>query len=330
MSSFVELPSVNLTIPTSFTPPTNVTILSNLTAIINGTLSIDVSNLTATANTTAGNMAMAPISSELTGFLPGENGYNQTIKLLFPDGSPFNIFMTDLTFMNSANIGMGITYGIQIGLASLMLIVTLLLSQKGKRRSLNFFCNVAALALDIPCSALMAGWLASIWNNPYVYFTHDSSLITKGNIVASIMPQPLKLLEIIAIQMSLFIQVRVILITSAALARRMILAILFTIATICIAMEIGLAVVNTKQIALMADPSPIQPQLALAANVTFCIFVASAMFVFMWKLAYALKNRRNLGVVKFGPMQIIFIMGAQTLIAPGKRSPSHFHSSSKI
>lgn len=261
---------------------------------------------------------MAQASFNSTGFLPGENGYNQTITLLFPDGSPFNISMSDLIKMNNANIGMGLSYGIQIGLASLMLIVTLLLSQKGKRRSLIFFCNVAALALDIPVSALMAGWLGSIWNNPYVYFTHDTSRIAMGNIVASIMPQPLKILEIIAIQTSLFIQVRVILITCRAYVRRMILAILFTLATICIAMRIGLAVINAKSIALIADPSPIQPQLAQAANITFCIFVASAMFVFVWKLAHALKNRRNLGVVKFGPLQVILIMGAQTMVAPGK------------
>ncbi|KAE9974066.1 hypothetical protein BLS_003279 [Venturia inaequalis] len=259
---------------------------------------------------------MAQVSSNSTGFLSGETGYTQTITLLFPDGSPFNISMSDLIKMNNANIGMGLSYGIQIGLASLMLLVTLLLSQKGKRRSLIFFCNVAALALDIPVSALMAGWLGSIWNNPYVYFTHDISRISTGNIVASIMPQPLKLLEIIAIQLSLFIQVRVILITCRAYVRRMILAVLFTLATICMAMEIGLAVINAKSIALMADPSPIQPQLAQAANITFCIFVASAMFVFVWKLAHALKNRRNLGVVKFGPMQVIFIMGAQTMVAP--------------
>ncbi|TID18345.1 Pheromone alpha factor receptor [Venturia nashicola] len=274
-------------------------------------------NLTAPFNTTStGNITMAQVLSNSTGFLPGENGYTQTITLLFPDGSPFNISMSDLVMMNNLNIGMGLSYGIQIGLASLMLIVTLLLSRKGKRRSLIFFCNVAALALDIPISALMVGWLGSIWNNPYVYFTHDTSRIAIGNVVASILPQPLKLLEIIAIQLSLFIQVRVILFTCRAYVRRMILAILFTLATICMAMEIGLAVINAKSIALMADPSPIQPQLAQAANITFCIFVASAMAVFVWKLAHALKNRRNLGVVKFGPMQVIFIMGAQTMVAP--------------
>ncbi|QDS76214.1 hypothetical protein FKW77_008481 [Venturia effusa] len=274
-------------------------------------------NLTAPENSTStGNITMAPELSSYTGFLPSENGYNQTITLLFPDGSPFNISMSDLIKMSNANIGMGLSYGIQIGFASLMLIVTLLLSQKGKRRSLIFFCNVAALVLDIPVSALMAGWLSSIWNNPYVYFTHDTSRITTGNIIASIMPQPLKLFEIMAIQLSLFIQVRVILGTCRAYIRRMILAVLFTIASICIAMEIGLAVINAKSIVLMADPSPIQPQLAQAANITWCIFVASAMFVFVWKLAYALKNRRNLGIMTFGPMQVIFIMGAQTMIAP--------------
>lgn len=308
MTRFIQGPSVNVSVPVGSA------IFQNYTAPIN--------------STSIGNITMAQVSSTSTGFLPGENGYNQTITLLFPDGSPFNISMSDLVKMNSANIGMSLSYGIQIGLASLMLIITLLLSQKGKRRSLIFFCNVAALALDIPVSALMAGWLGSIWNNPYVYFTHDTSLITTANIVASIMPQPLKLLEIIAIQLSLFIQVRVILVTCRAYVRRMILAVLFTLATICMAMEIGLAVINGRSIALMADPSPIQPQLAQAANITFCTFVASAMFVFVWKLAYALKNRRNLGMAKFGPMQVIFIMGAQTMVAPGKSliplPPPHF------
>jgi pheromone alpha factor receptor len=264
---------------------------------------------------------MADTSSNSTGFLPGENGYNQSIRLLFPDGSPFNVSMVDLTVMNSVNIGMAITYGIQIGLAFIMLIVTLLVTQKAKRWSLIFVCNVAALALDIPCSVLITAWLASIWNNPYVYFTHDTSRISRGNVVTSILPQPFKLLEIIAIQLSIITQVRVVLITSPAFFRRCIIAVIFTLSLITMSMEIGLSVVNAKQIAGMADPLPIQPRLAQAANIMLCIFIACAMLVFIWKLAYALKNRRNLGLVNFGPMQVIFIMGVQTMVGPSEFSP---------
>jgi pheromone alpha factor receptor len=330
MSRNVEIPEVNIIVPTKFTLPTNVTILKNLTAVINSTLSVDLSNATIFKNlttiindTTSGNLIMAVNSTSAnstmrSGFLPGEDGYNQTITMLFPDGSPFNISMTDLTYMNNVNIAMGLMYGIQIGLALIMLIVTLLLTQKGKRRSLIFFCNVAALVLDIPRSALIATWLTSMWNNPYVYFTHDTSRLTTGNIVASIIGQPFKLFEIIAIQISLITQVRVVLMTSPSFLRRCIIAILFTLSLITLGMEIGLSIINAKQIAKTADPLPIQPHLAKAADIMLSIFIACAMLVFVWKLAYALKNRRNLGLVKFGPMQVVFIMGVQTMVVPSE------------
>jgi pheromone alpha factor receptor len=255
-----------------------------------------------------------------TNFLQDENGYNQTIIMLYPDGSPFNITMVDLKTMNDDNIVTGIVTGLQLGLATLMLIVTFLLTQKGKRQSLIFYCNIAALALDPIRSAISAIWLLSTWNSPYVYFTHDASRITAGNIAASLIGTPFKILEIMAIQISLMTQVRVVLLTSPPILHRCIIAVLFALALINTGMEIRLAVINGQQIAKMADSLPIQPGLAQAADISLCVFIGCAMFVFLWKLGYALKNQRNLGLVKFGPLQVIFIMGAQTMIIPSKFS----------
>jgi pheromone alpha factor receptor len=50
------------------------------------------------------------------------------------------------------------------------------------------------------------------------------------------------------------------------------------------------------------------------AIISICVFSS----VFCTKLGLAIRSRRSLGLKQFGAMQIIFIMGCQTLTIPGK------------
>jgi hypothetical protein len=333
--SGISLIPTNITQPANYTVPLNSTVLANSTASIifqllgNTTLP---STFTAPANSTPPLNFTDPANSmpvsnatmfanfTMSSLVPPADPYNQTITLIMANGEPFNITMIDVTVMNNENIQMGLMYGAQIGLSVLMLIVLVLLTQPAKRRSVIFMSNLITLVFDVIRSSLMATWLASAWNNPYSYFSGDVSHITKGLVAQSIVVVIFKVFETVAIEVSLITQVRVVLLASSRHVRLGLLVLVTAIALMSVGMAIALLVINVTRIATMAAPLPIQQKLAGGANVLLTIGIGVCMVIFVTKLGYALMNRRKLGLRKFGPMQIIFIMGVQTMVVPGKIS----------
>jgi pheromone alpha factor receptor len=61
-------------------------------------------------------------------------------------------------------------------------------------------------------------------------------------------------------------------------------------------------------------------QVVLSAHITQAVAVWVYAVIFTWKLGVAIVQRRRMRMTQFGPMQIIFIMGCQTLIVPGMSS----------
>jgi pheromone alpha factor receptor len=55
-----------------------------------------------------------------------------------------------------------------------------------------------------------------------------------------------------------------------------------------------------------------------AVRVLFVVFVDMCSLVFLYKLGIAIRQRRRIGIAKFGPLQILFIMSCQCLVAPRK------------
>ena len=58
--------------------------------------------------------------------------------------------------------------------------------------------------------------------------------------------------------------------------------------------------------------------LASAANIALMVNITFFSIIFCTKLAHAILQRRKMGMKQFGPMQIIFVMGCQTLVIPGE------------
>jgi len=56
--------------------------------------------------------------------------------------------------------------------------------------------------------------------------------------------------------------------------------------------------------------------LYLIQRIYFCTFVGVSCLVFLYKLAITIYRRRKMGIKKFGPLQIIFIMFSQCLVIP--------------
>ena len=61
-----------------------------------------------------------------------------------------------------------------------------------------------------------------------------------------------------------------------------------------------------------------------ANNITTAMSICWFCAVFVGKLGMSIRERRRLGVGQWGPTQIIFVMGCQTLVVPGMFQFSFF------
>jgi pheromone alpha factor receptor len=252
--------------------------------------------------------------------------FSQTLTLLDAEGQPHNISMSDVAALNHDNIQMALNYGVQIGLTVLMLVTLLLLTQPGKRHSPIFILNVLALILNAIRASLLAVYMTSNWNNPYSIIAADYSRITKMDVANSVAVPIVKFVELVIIECSLVLQVHVILVTAPKVQRFWLMVLSGTIGLIALAFQLATTIVNSIAIENYMTSGGEVPQdqlkIASAANISLTISVCFFMVIFVSKLGYALKQRRTLGLRKFGPMQVIFIMGLETMIIPCKLQPS--------
>jgi pheromone alpha factor receptor len=250
--------------------------------------------------------------------------FSQTFTLLDSSGHPFNVSMADIASLNYDNVQMALIYGVQIGLTVVMLVTLLLLTQPGKRQSPVFILNVLALLLNTTRASLLAVYLTSNWDNPYSILAADYSRITNTDVANSIAVSVVKFVEVVVIEISLVLQVHVVLSTATRVQRFWLMVLSGTVGMIAIAFQLGTTAINSVALKGYKTSNgivpPDQARVASAANITLTISICFFMAIFISKLGYALKQRRTLGLHKFGPMQVIFIMGLQTMIVPCKRT----------
>jgi pheromone alpha factor receptor len=246
--------------------------------------------------------------------------FSQTFTLLDGSGHPFNVSIADITALNYDNVEMALIYGVQIGLTVLMFATLLLLTQPGKRHSPVFILNVLALILNAIRSSLLAVYLTSNWDNPYSILAADYSRITSMDVANSVAVSVVKLVEVVVVEISLVLQVHVVLSTATRVQRFWLVILSGTVGMIAITFQLATAVINSVALQDYSTSNgivpPDQTRVASAANISLTISVCFFMAIFVSKLGYALKQRRTLGLRKFGPMQVIFIMGLQTMIVP--------------
>lgn len=256
-----------------------------------------------------------PISSPLS-FDP----FVQPVTLLLPDGTSFNITLRDVDEYASYGIRICINYSSQIGASIVLLLVLLMLTKPDKRRSPIFILNALSLALNAIRSLLQCFYFTGAFNHPYAYFAMDYSRVPATQYQISIAGVVLTFLLLVCIEVSLVLQVRVVCITLRNITRFGITILSAVVAMVAIGFRFALTVVNSRSIAATEDFGH-WAWLAHANNITTTISVCFFCAIFIAKLGSALIERRKLGLKQFGPMQIIFIMGCQTLIIPGKLPP---------
>lgn len=244
--------------------------------------------------------------------------YSQSFSLQASDGTPFNVSIPDLDDFVYYNNQICINYGAQIGASITLLIVLLLLTKPDKRASPIFIVNVSSLALNIIRTVLLSLYFTGPFTETYAVFSGDYSRVDTGDYAKSVTATVFTLLVLVCVEISLCLQTRVVCVTIRQLYRRTIFAASVVIALLAVAFRLALCIENSIYIVQAKVEGPLQ-QLVSATNITETISICWFSAIFVTKLAFALNERRKLGLVQFGPMQIIFIMGCQTLIVPGQQ-----------
>ncbi|KAF1983940.1 hypothetical protein K402DRAFT_447902 [Aulographum hederae CBS 113979] len=238
------------------------------------------------------------------------------LTILVPGGEDFNITMSDVAAYTDYGIKVVANYSAQVGATIIVLIFLLLLTKSDKRRSPIFILNGLALVFNIIRTCINIAFFTSAWYYPYAIFAGDYSRITSGDVATQMTSPVMTLLLHLCITLSLVLQVHAVTATIHTTQRYVMLIGTTFVGAVALAFRFALVVVNMEAIQKMEGMYQWQ-WLASATNITTTISISLFCVAFLSKL----------GVAQFGPMQIIFIMGCQTLIIPALFSIFQYTSS---
>ena len=246
----------------------------------------------------------------------GFDPYQQSFTLVDANGTPFNVSIPEIDASLFYTAQICADYGAQIGASMVLLVVLLLLTKSDKRTSVIFIINALALLFNLIRMVLAAIFFTGPFNETYAALAGDFSRVHAKDKAVSIGATTFTLVVLLCVETSLCLQTRVVCITLRSVYRNIIFAFSMLIASIAIAFRFALCVKNDILIMQEAGEESIT-WLANATNITATVSICCFCAIFVTKLGVALHQRRKLGLARFGPMQILFIMGCQTLVIPG-------------
>lgn len=244
--------------------------------------------------------------------------YDQTFSLYLADGTQTTFTIQDLDYWYLEAIFSCIEYATQLGASCMLLILLFLLTKSKKRTNGLYILNSIALVFNIFRMLLVCCYFTGPFNEIYNYLSGDLSSLPKSAYGISIAASLFTVLLVIVINTSLLMQVQVVCITLRKKHRQALLISSSFIAGGTAASKIYLTAINIRQILNPLASTVMLRNIHKITNIimTVTIFWFSAIFVA--KLGYALCQRRKLGLRRWGSMQVIFTMGCQTLVIPGK------------
>lgn len=247
---------------------------------------------------------------------PAFNPHSQPITLFYPGGTNVTIPLTLYDFHKTKSLEWSIMFAVQIGACGILLVLLTVLTNAKKRRTFLHACNMLALVATIIRASLSVCYYLGPFFDTYTFFSGDFTNLPYTPRYVSVASTTTGLLLQIVIHISLIIQVRVVYTTSKVNLMATLLAIMIAFASVSF-----LAVVTVQSaiatISLAAYPGGWTYH---AAKVMFAASICFYCLIFVLKLGYAIYQRRVLGLPKFGPIQILFTVGCQTMILPGMYS----------
>jgi pheromone alpha factor receptor len=239
---------------------------------------------------------------------------NQYFNLTDIYGEDIPVNFQDLQAWSYALDVQSLAYGLAIGLSGIVFFVSiaLALEDRAKFRRPIFLLNLSSLFLVI-CQGFFSVILLV---GPYIGTAqillgapspHGLTIVSL-RIVINIV----QLCLYGCILGTLILQVRVVF-SAARSVQRYLTVFLTAAALVTFALQMALLVIYTRT--LFTDVQA-PYWLASAALGSFTGFIGLCSIIFLYKLAVTIRQRRKMGVKKFGPLQILFIMSCQCLVLP--------------
>ena len=250
--------------------------------------------------------------------LSASDVFNQSFVLYDRYGDEFDTTLSQLESYARNGIITCIIYGSQIGAAVIILVIMLILTKAEKKRLPVFMLNSAALAFNIISNILECLYWTGPWYSPYTYLSGDYSFVSSSAKGISVSEAIFLVLTQICLETSLVLQVHIVCVTLDRAKRLTILVVSILVALIAMTFRLVQASDNIKYNVVEETYFTSQAWIVKARDITLTISICFFSAIFCMKLGWSLRQRQQLGMKQFGPMQIILIGGTQTLIIPGE------------
>jgi pheromone alpha factor receptor len=243
--------------------------------------------------------------------------YTQNLTFIGPGDVPINATVDFIDMYIQYGVQSCANMGAQLGATIITLIILLMLTPPGKRRSPVFILNSTALVSNIAWLVSSLVFFSTQWFEIYNIATGDFSNVSTSAYANAVIQCISENIMFAAIYGSLGLQVNVIFTGTREIYRWMVLASTLIVSLVSYGFHLAQWVYNMEDI--MSSQSNanfewLQNINTIMITATICFFSA----IFAIKLGYAMRRRRRLGVRGFGPMQVIFIMSCQTMVLPGE------------
>lgn len=245
----------------------------------------------------------------------------QNVSMYAPDGSVLEVNMELVNHYRLYSSRLGISFGTQIGSSLVLLLVLILLTRSEKRISLIFILNALCLLMNTIRMIFSACYLTGNVMHPYGLLSGAFRAST-ADLAVSITTNTLSFVVLALVMASLSLQVWVACVTTGTLQRILIMGVTSAMALVCLGFKFAFMVATHIATLHVIDRG--HDRLSAWSWITQAVAILLYSCVFTWKLGYAIVQRRRLNMLQFGPMQIVFIMGCQTMFVPGMLFHLHF------
>lgn len=244
---------------------------------------------------------------------------DQPLNMTLFDNTTVTLTVGDFDDFALESIQTCINYATQLGCSAMLLIIMALVTKPERRKTAMFSLNALALLINFFRNLLLILFFTSPFNETYVYFSGDYGLVPASSYSASCASVLMTLFLLIVVEVCLILQTQVVLITLPRLYRRGMLTASVLVAAAVIGLRICYTVINIRAI-LAASSDANFDHFSDVMNIVTMVSICWFSIIFTIKLGFAILNRRKMGLQSFGPMDILFVMGGQTMLVPGKSS----------
>jgi pheromone alpha factor receptor len=234
--------------------------------------------------------------------------------MYYPDGSNLTVSLSEFNQAHQDSIQFCVIFATQIGACGILLLLVALLTQPEKRRTLLFTTNCLALVAVIVRSVLQILYYLGPFFDTYSYIAYDWSSVPLSARRVQVAGGAMGLALQFLIEMSLILQVRVVYASSPK--TNLVMTLVSSVFALT-AVSFFFTVVVQNSRAIMALDYYNGGWIYTTSKALFTATICFYSLIFVIKLGLAIHQRRVLGLRAFGPLQIIFTMGCQTMILPG-------------